>query len=98
MPLPNVNSETRCEATCRARGERCLNLKAFGTRVCRFHGARRTAPKGELNGRYKTGGHVGYIDRCAKGRELRELLAQGIEIGMFPPGTALPGRKPKPRT
>jgi hypothetical protein len=101
MPLPNLTPDRQCEAITRngnRAGLRCLNLKARGTRVCKNHGARKTAPKGELNPMYKTGKHVGYRQRCEKGRELRELLALGLEAKLFPEGTAIPGRPPKPRT
>lgn len=101
MPLPNLTPDRQCEAITRngnRAGLRCLNLKARGTRVCKNHGARKTAPKGELNGQFKNGHCVGYRERCEKGRELRDLLAAGIEIGMFPSGTAITGRRPKPRS
>jgi len=43
MPLPSVANghAKQCEATCRARGDRCKNPAAFGMRTCRYHGARR---------------------------------------------------------
>ena len=98
MPLPYLKPEFQCEATCRARGERCLNFRAFGARTCRYHGARRIPPKGELNGQFKNGEHRGARERLTKNREIRELVDHGVASGLFPMDTSFgPGRRPKPK-
>jgi hypothetical protein len=50
MPLPNIrnNYALQCHAKAKHTGNQCLNLAAYGGRVCRFHGARK--PKSILRG------------------------------------------------
>jgi hypothetical protein len=45
----------RCSATSKRTHERCKAPAVRGWAVCRFHGARGGAPKGEANGSYKHG-------------------------------------------
>jgi hypothetical protein len=47
----------RCAATSKRTRERC-KAPVRGWTVCRFHGARGGAPKGEANGAYKHGLHT----------------------------------------
>ncbi len=51
-----------------------LKIRVRGWTVCRFHGARGGAPKGERNGAYR---HGLYTAKAAdERRRLRDLLAQ----------------------
>jgi hypothetical protein len=63
----------RCTATSKRTRERCKAPAVRGWTVCRFHGARGGAPKGEANG-YKHGLHTqeAIAERCA----LSDLLRQ----------------------
>jgi hypothetical protein len=45
----------RCSAISKRTHERCKAPAVRGWTVCRFHGARGGAPKGEANGAYKHG-------------------------------------------
>ena len=65
MPLPCLTDELRCTARCKARQGRCLNLRAYGQPVCRFHGARK--PGTILRGK----DHPAYVD----GSQTREAIA-----------------------
>ena len=60
MPLPNITdgSSTRCRARTKSRNlEPCMNLAAYGTPVCRNHGAVHPdkRAKGKSHGRYTLG-------------------------------------------
>lgn len=68
MPLPNIrnNCALQCHAKAKNTGNQCLNLAAYGGRVCRFHGARK--PKSILRGTQ----HPNYIH----GRETLEAKAK----------------------
>ena len=48
----------RCSATSKRTKKRCKAPAVRGWTVCRFHGARGGAPKGEANGSYKHGLHT----------------------------------------
>ena len=99
MPLPCLTNEIRCTAHCKARKERCLNLRAYGQPVCRFHGARK--PNTVLRGK----DHPAYVDgsqtREAKTAQrtssvrLRELEQMMIDSGMVSADfKRMVGRKP----
>ena len=68
MPLPNIrnNCALQCQAKAKHTGNQCLNLAAYGGRVCRFHGARK--PKSILRGIQ----HPNY----KHGRETKEAKAK----------------------
>ena len=60
MPLPNITdgSSKRCRARTKSRNlEPCMNLAAYGTPVCRNHGAVHPdkRAKGKSHGRYTLG-------------------------------------------
>ena len=60
MPLPNITNgtSTRCRARTKSRNlAPCLNLAAYGTPVCRNHGARdpKKQKTGEDHHRFKHG-------------------------------------------
>lgn len=62
MPLPNIrnNCALQCKAKAKHTGNQCLNLAAYGSRVCRFHGARKRKSilKGTQHPNYKHGGET----------------------------------------
>jgi hypothetical protein len=64
----------RCSATSKRTRERCKAPAVRGWTVCRFHGARGGAPKGERNGAYKHGLHT--QEAKAERRFVSELLKQ----------------------
>jgi hypothetical protein len=64
----------RCSATSKRTRERCKAPAVRGWTVCRFHGARGGAPKGEANGAYKHGLHTN--EAKEEGRLLLDLLRQ----------------------
>jgi hypothetical protein len=53
MPLPNIKKQ--CTALNRTTGHRCKNPAAFGCKTCRYHGARRQVPSGEVHPNYRHG-------------------------------------------
>lgn len=59
MPLPNIRSNLalQCQAKAKHTGNQCLNLAAYGGRVCRFHGARKSDSilRGDQHPNYKHG-------------------------------------------
>jgi len=86
MPLPNIRNKCalQCHAKAKHTGNQCLNLAAYGSRVCRFHGARQ--PKSILKGvehpNYKHGRET--IDAKAKRsaglvrlRKIEDVMAGG---------------------
>ena len=64
----------RCSATSKRSGIQCKSPAERGKRVCRFHGARGGAPKGEAHGMYKHGRFTGEA-RAAR-RESEEAPEQ----------------------
>ena len=77
-----------------------MNLRAWGQRVCRFHGARRNVIKGEAHYAYRHGEETQAKrnERSEKAREFENLVAAGIESGLFEPTVKLRGRPAKTRT
>ncbi len=69
--LELARAAPRCHATAKHTGERCRNAAAKGWKVCRFHGARGGAPKGNKNRLVH-----GYYSAAAKAerREVREMI------------------------
>ena len=72
MPLPNITSgaSKQCRARTKSRNlEPCLNLAAYGTPVCRNHGAVHPdkRAKGKSHGRYTLGTNT--QDKLATRRE-----------------------------
>jgi glucans biosynthesis protein len=62
----------RCRAKSKRSGKRCKSPAVAGWNVCRMHGARGGAPKGNANGNYR----YGYRTQKAQQqtRELREAV------------------------
>lgn len=54
-PVLRLREAPRCEATSKRTRERCQAPAVKGWHVCRFHGARGGAPKGERNGNFRHG-------------------------------------------
>jgi hypothetical protein len=57
-PMKNIypfQKSPRCEATSKRTHKPCRAPAVKGWTVCRFHGARGGAPKGERNGKYRHG-------------------------------------------
>jgi hypothetical protein len=50
-----MNAESRCSATSKRSRRKCQAPAVKGWTVCRFHGARGGAPKGNANGAWKHG-------------------------------------------
>ena len=50
-----MNSAPRCSATSKRSGCQCRAPAVRGRNVCRMHGARAGAPKGEANGAWRHG-------------------------------------------
>jgi hypothetical protein len=82
-PVTRLNNAPRCHATSKRTGKRCKGPAVNGFRVCRFHGARGGAPKGEKNGAYRHGLHT--KKAVSQRRALRALqrLLQPISAGNF---------------
>jgi hypothetical protein len=68
----------RCSATSKRTKERCRAAAVRGWRVCRFHGARGEAPKGEANGSYKHGQQT--REARAERRWVSDLLRRSREV------------------
>lgn len=67
-----MNAAPRCTATAKHSRQRCKGPAVKGWTVCRCHGARGGAPKGERNGRWTGGQWSG--ETLAMRREFRELV------------------------
>jgi hypothetical protein len=65
--VDRLNAAPRCRAKSKRPGFQCQAPAVRGKKVCRMHGARAGAPKGERNGNYRHGGYS---------NETRELAAQ----------------------
>jgi len=98
MPLPNVVNGTalRCRAKCKATGERCRNLAAWGCKSCRYHGARKGTLRESAHWNYQHGNEtlVAKAERSARLAELRDLEALSFGLG-FATGQKWRGRKPR---
>ena len=101
MPLPNIISgkTRRCTAKCKARGAQCFNPAAFGTAVCRYHGARRpeTVKRGANHPQYRHGGET--LEVKAERHEMAVFFHEAeslmFALDLVAPGsTRTRGRKP----
>lgn len=81
----------RCKATSKRSGFQCRAPAVKGWSVCRCHGARGGAPKGERNGAFRQGNFTGVsiAQRHAIRRLLADALAQLTLVKLAPsqPGT-----------
>lgn len=55
-PMQKAHDAPRCTAKSKRTGLPCRNPAVRGWTVCRMHGARGGAPKGEANGAWRHGG------------------------------------------
>jgi hypothetical protein len=101
MPLPNVTEANRCTARTKSRNlEPCNNIRAYSSRTCRVHGARKpvTILRGKDHPAYKDGSQTlearaEYSEAALRLRELEQMM---VDIGMV--GAEFKrtvGRKPK---
>ena len=90
MPLPYLplNPNLQCKQI-KKNGERCKNPKAYGTPVCRYHGATPPASRkksyGKNNGNYRVGDFTQkrMLERQRSGSNMNALVKLGISCGMF---------------
>lgn len=68
----------RCTATSKRSGFQCRGPAVRGWNVCRCHGARGGAPKGERHGLYRHGAYTG--EAIAMRREVRALFVAAREM------------------
>lgn len=71
--IAKAHAAPRCAATSKRTGLGCKAPAERGKRVCRFHGARGGAPKGQAHGMYKHGRFT--CEATTRKRSLRLLLA-----------------------
>ena len=62
----------RCHARCKHSKAPCRNPAVKGRSVCRMHGGRAGAPKGERNGAYRHGRHTS--EARSERRKLRDSI------------------------
>lgn len=90
MPLPSVTiyGANQCQGRSKRTGLPCNNPAAFGCRTCRMHGAHRSrrAAGGIEHWNYRHGRETqtAKLARSESLAELRQLLAIGRLLGMFP--------------
>jgi hypothetical protein len=100
MPLPCVYADRskQCTAMSRRTGKRCLNVKAYGCKTCRFHGARKRSSikRGIAHPAYKHGQETlqAKRERSAKLKELRDIEGAMTVLGVLD-GPRWRGRKPR---
>lgn len=99
MPLPSMKFTRRCHATAKSTGTQCQNPAAYGSPVCRNHGARRpeSIKRGADHPSYKHGNRTQAAEQEASqtARRLRELESIAREAGLLT-GPKTRGRKPNP--
>jgi len=74
-----AHAAPRCRARCKHTKQRCRGPAMKGRKVCRMHGGKGGAPKGERNGNYRHGRQTLAVRaerrELARGRaELRALM------------------------
>jgi hypothetical protein len=67
-----AHAAPRCTARCKHSKAPCRNAAVNGRSVCRMHGGKAGAPKGERNGAYRHGRQTGEAN--AARRKLRESI------------------------
>ncbi|TPJ97431.1 hypothetical protein FJ872_32145 [Mesorhizobium sp. B2-5-9] len=72
-PMQSAHASPRCSAKSKRSGQDCRSPAVKGWRVCRMHGARGGAPRGERHGQYKHGAYT--CEVIAGRRALAALLA-----------------------
>ena len=99
MPLPNIrnNCALQCKAKAKHTGQRCLNLAAYGGKVCKFHGARKpeTILKDAQHPNYKHGHETLEAKKRRSAGLVRMRRLEELLVNSFFPGFKSPkGRKP----
>ena len=100
MPLSCISNKTarQCHAKAKSTQKACLNLAAYGSSVCRMHGARKpeNIKRGSDHPLFKHGrrSREGQKLHNQRLRELQELEEKGRQLGLIT-GPKAPGRKPK---
>jgi hypothetical protein len=100
MPLPIIvtGKGVQCKARAKSTKERCKSPAAYGSAVCRLHGARRpeTIKRGESHPNYRHGEEtlVAKAERSARLAELRDLEALSFKLGLAK-GHRWRGTKPR---
>ncbi|MGZ8944041.1 MAG: hypothetical protein ACXW1W_01295 [Methylococcaceae bacterium] len=91
MSLKNIENHTatQCSALAKHTQRRCLNLAAYNTKVCRFHGANRKPIAGEAHHWYIDGSNTRQLrkEKSAKLKMLKQcdaLLLSGKPILELP--------------
>lgn len=64
----------RCHARCKHSKLPCKNAAMRGRRVCRMHGGKAGAPRGQRNGNYRNGRHT--IAARQENRRFREEMRE----------------------
>ena len=67
----------RCSATSKRTKQPCKAPAVRGWKVCRFHGARSGAPKGERNGTYR---HGLYTQEAKEERQALNELLKAVRV------------------
>lgn len=96
MPLPHLSQDKRCRAQSKRSGVQCLNFSAFGSKVCRFHGAKRpdSIRRGENHPNYRHGNETTASKRTRHDASVvfHRLWDLGVKAKMFE--GKLRGRRP----
>jgi hypothetical protein len=77
-PTDRLNRAPRCRALSKRSQLPCRAPAVRGKRVCRCHGANAGAPKGERNGRYRTGLHT--VDAKAERKAIAGLIKEAQTV------------------
>ena len=72
-----AHAAPRCTARCKHSKDPCSNAAVKGRPVCRMHGGKAGAPKGEGNGAYRHGRHT------QEARTARQKLRKSIKLLHF---------------
>ena len=97
MPLPSMKFTRRCRAKSKSTGNQCHNPAAFGTGVCRVHGARRpeSIRRGSAHPNYQHGERTQAAELAASqsSARLRDVETLARAFGLLT-GPRTRGRKP----
>lgn len=77
-PMQRAHQAPRCTATSKRSGKPCRAPAVRGFAVCRMHGARGGAPKGQLNGNYVHGMRTEEVQRALT--DCRQTIAEAKEL------------------
>jgi len=89
MPLPSIHlhGAQRCHARAKSTGQQCQNPSAFGSSVCRMHGARKPASirRGKAHWNYRHGFDTQEAARNRKEaiNRLKTLESACMQLGLI---------------